>query len=419
MVLLFPWGASAYYVEHAGRRLDRDTPTGAAGYRAVEGELWQALAWNPQNAHAYRLLARAYEEQDRWIAAIDALGEYVALRPNDPQGYWRLAMACEHLTVAELGQVTSRSCGSDEKSQAAALTWLWRKAGQSTADFVQAGDHLHRSEDWSQAMTFYRRALVLDPESAAAWNGVAKVYWARGDTESALEAYDRAVTLSSDPRLAASAYAQRGKILADGGRWAEASEELAKALELVADRGQYYLDYGWYLYKAGSPIPEAQAALTKAAEIMPGSPWPHLRLANLDFAEKNYAGALAHARAGIKANPKQVWGWIWQSRALRHLGRPAEAEESARRAIELAPGNAAPHAELGDILRDLDRLDEAIGEYEQAVALAQDNVGHHLSLGDAYRANGQTAEAVQTYQHVLELAPSNTNAKQALWELGY
>jgi tetratricopeptide (TPR) repeat protein len=122
---------------------------------------------------------------------------------------------------------------------------------------------------------------------------------------------------------------------------------------------------------------------------------------------------------GIKIDPQQYWGWIWQSRALRHLARQAEAEESARRAVELAPDKAAPHGELGHVLKELGRLDEAVEEYEQAVALAPDNVLHQLSLGNAYRANRQTAEAVQAYQVVLELAPGNTNAIQALRDLGH
>jgi tetratricopeptide (TPR) repeat protein len=419
VVLLFPWGASAYYVEHAGRRLDSTKPAGAATFRAAEDELWQALAWYPGNAQAYRLLAQTYEEQDQWLAAANVLAEYVALRPNDPQGYWSLALACGLVSGAELGQVSRRSCGTDEESRRTTQSWLWNKAGQSTADFARAGDLLRRGEDWPEAMAFYQRALVLNPQSVTAWQGVAEVHRARGEKENALEAYDHVVTFSSDRSLAASANAQRGKILADAGRWAEASEELAQALSLVADRGQYYLDYGWYLYRAGSPIPEARAALTKAAGMMPNNPWPHLYLANLDFVEEDYASMLAHAQMGIKVNPEQVWGWIWQSRALRNLGRQAEAEESAHRAVELAPNIAATHAELGHVLKELDHLDEAIEAYQQAVALAPDNVWHHLSLGSAYRANGQTAKSVQQYQYVLELAPDNTNAQQALRDLGY
>jgi tetratricopeptide (TPR) repeat protein len=419
LVLILPWGASAYYVEHSGRRLDGDKPTGAAGYRAVEGELWQALAWHPRNARAYRLLAQVYEEQGRWIAVVDALAQYVALRPNDPQGYWAMSMACEHLAVAELGQVSSPLCGTNEESRTMALNWLWQKAGQSAADFVRAGDHFSRSEDWPQARAFYRRVLVLDPESAAAWHGLGSAYRAEGETEEALEAYAQVATLSSDPHLVASAYCERGTILADVGRWTEASQELARAVGLVADQGRYHLDYGWYLYRAGASISEARAELAKAAEMMPSSPWPHLRLSNLDFDEKDYTGALAHAQMGIMANPKQVWGWIWQSQALRHLARLAEAEESARHAVELVPNNAAAHAELGHVLKELDRLDEAIEAYQQAVALAPDNAWHHLSLGSAYRVNGQTEAAIEEYQVVLELAPGNTNAKEALRDLGY
>jgi tetratricopeptide (TPR) repeat protein len=418
-VLVFPWGVSAYYVERAGRWLDGDKPAGAAAVRVVERDLRQALAWRPENAHAYWLLAENDKQQRDWSAAAKALIRYVSLRPGDPRGYWELAMACEQVAASELSRIVGQPCGSDEESRRAALSLLWRKAGQSAADFVRAGHHMRKEEDWPQAIVFYQRALLLDPEAAAAWYGLAEVYRAGEEMEEALEAYAHVVTLSSAPSLAASAYSRRGRILADAGRWAEASEEVAQAVALVPDQGQYHLDYGWYLYRAGSPIPEARAELAKAAELMPSSPWPHLRLASVDLAEKDYTGTLAHAQMGIRINPKQIWGWIWQSRALRNLDRHAEAEESARHAVELVPDNAAAHAELGHVLKELDRLDEAIEAYQQAVALEPDNIWHHLSLGSAYRANGQTVEAVQEYQDVLELAPGNIDAREALRDLGY
>jgi len=194
---------------------------------------------------------------------------------------------------------------------------------------------------------------------------------------------------------------------------------LAQAVILVADKGPYHLDYGWYLYRAGSSVSEARAELNKAAGMMPNSPWPHLYLAEVDFAEEDYAGTLAHAQMGLRIDPRQYFAWILQSRALRHLARQAEAEESARRAVELAPDKATPHEELGHVLKELGRLDGAIEEYEQAVALAPDIVWHRLNLGAAYRANGQTAQAVQVYRRILEMVPDNATARQALQDLGY
>ena len=416
--LLFPWGTSAYYLERAGQQLETDSPTDVA-YQVAECELQQALKWHPNNAQAYRLLAQVHSQQGDWPGAAKALAHYVTLKPNNPLGYWKLSLACEQIAACELAHLTGHSCGTDEKDRQAVLVRLWQEAGQSAADFVRAGDELSRAKDWTQAEAFYRRALLLEPEEAAAWYGLGEAYLARDEPGAALEAYARVVALSSDPPLTAKAYQRRGQILADTQRWDEASAELAQAVELAPDWGQYHLNYGWYLYKAGRPLHQARAELEKASHLLSDSPWPFLRLADLDFAEKDYVGMLTNAQQAIEAKSTQFWGWLLRGRALRHLNRFGEAEQSLRHAVDLAPDKAAPYAELGKVLKQQDRLEEAIHQYEQAIALAPGNVEYHLSLGDAYRANGQTAQAVRTYQRVLKLDPDNAIAQQALRDLGF
>jgi tetratricopeptide (TPR) repeat protein len=417
-LLLFPWIASAYHVEQAGKRLAAP-PLAEAGTQAAQNELQRALAWHPENAQAYWLLARTYGKQQDWTAAAEVLSKYVSLRPGDPQGFWELALACEQLAVPELVQVAGQPCGADEHSRRARLVQLWRSAGQSTEDLVRAGDHYRLQEEMPQAIAFYERALLLDPESAQAWYRLAEVARLRNETDSALEAYARVVALSPEPGLTALAHSRRGEILAGNGRWAEACRELARAVTLVPDQGQYHLNYGWYLYRAGSPMQNARVELTKAADLLPDNPWPHLRLADLDFAEKDYATMLVRSQQATDLNPNLFWSWVYQGKALRHLGRMAEAEQVLSYAVKLAPDRAAPHLELGHVLKQLERLEGAIDQYKQATVLVPDNVAYHLNLARAYRDNAQTMEAVEEYRRVLELDPDNATAEQALQDLGY
>lgn len=118
--LAWPWAASAYSVERAGRWLaaDRAGP-------AVERQLDRALRWDPYNAQAYRLRAQLYKGQGQHIAAVEALAGYVALRPADPLGHWALATACEGLATSDLVWGDGQPCGYDEDSRRAALVRLW------------------------------------------------------------------------------------------------------------------------------------------------------------------------------------------------------------------------------------------------------------------------------------------------------
>lgn len=416
-VLLFPWAASAYHLERAGRMLAKDDPSEAT-YQAAEHALHQALDRDPSNAQAYWLLARAHRQQGDLPAAVDALALFVALKPKDRLALLRLAETCELLTTAEMALVSNQTCGSDEQTREAKLIDLWQSAGQSVADLLPAADRFREQENWAEASTFYSRALLLDVESAEAWYGLANVHQAQGRTQEALDAYARVVTLSSDAGLVASAHASRGKILADSHHWAEASAEMAQAVAAAPDRGSYHLDYGWYLYQAGDSLQNARYELTKAASLVPKNPWPHIHLANLSFAEENLQQSLEHGQRAVELAPDLFWAWVWQGKALEHLNRSVEAEESLRQAIDLAPDEATPYAELGKLLEKVGRLEEAIVQYEKAALLAPGYLWHNLSLAQAYRSNGQASEAREMYRRVLELDPGNAAAERALDELG-
>jgi tetratricopeptide (TPR) repeat protein len=417
-ILLFPWGASAYHLERAGRALSTREPADTTSRSELATRrLRRALAWDPENAQAYRLLAQAHELRGNQSAKAEALTRYVEKRPKDPWGYWELAVTCERLNSAELALVPGQWCGHNEASHPRALRRLWRLAGQSADGFVRAGDNHRRNGDPTSASTFFERALLLDPEVAGAWLGLGQVHWARGEDEAALEALDREIELGSDPQSVASAHDQRGQILAGLWRWTEASEELAQAVALVPDNGFYHLRYGWYTYRAYGATQVARAELETAASLVPTNPGPWLRLAEISQAEKDFDQMLAYAQHALELNPELALAWILQGRALRYQGQLEEAEQVLRYAVGLAPGNDAAHGELAQVLKRMGRLDEAIAELELAVSLAPNNVWRHLALGNAYRANGQNAQAIEVYRHILEIDPDHPEATQALEEM--
>jgi tetratricopeptide (TPR) repeat protein len=407
--LAWPWAASAYSVERAGRWLAAD----GAG-PAVERQLDRALRWDPHNAQVYRLRAQLYEQQGKPIAAVEALAGYVALRPADPLGRWALATACAGLKTTDLARVAGQPCGHDDESRQAALAGLLRAAGYSAASLADAGNELRQDGNLAEAEVFYRRAVLLDSGAAAAWYGLGQVREARGQREAALEAYGRATAAAGQGTLVARAHYRRGQMLANVGRWDEAAAELARAVDLVPGQGEYHYEYGWYLYKAGQSEDVVIAELETAARLMPRSPWPHVRLAGVALAEQDYTGMLARARDAVRVKSDEATGWLLQGQALARIGRLEEAKTSLYHAAELAPGEAAIYAELAYTFREGGDLEATIEAYKQAVKLEPDSVDYQLRLADTYRANGQAPEARDTYRRVLELDPGNPVATQAL-----
>jgi len=83
-----------------------------------------------------------------------------------------------------------------------------------------------------------------------------------------------------------------------------------------------------------------------------------------------------------------------------------------RKAIELKPGFAEAHANLGLTLRRLGRLDEAAAEFRSAVQLEPGFAEAHGNLGAAVYLQGKVAEAMVHFQKHLELDPKSEMARK-------
>ncbi|MEO5657453.1 MAG: tetratricopeptide repeat protein [Nitrospiria bacterium] len=91
--------------------------------------------------------------------------------------------------------------------------------------------------------------------------------------------------------------------------------------------------------------------------------------------------------------------------AAQQAGQP-NAVARWQAAIVAAPGQGAPHVNLGVLYRQMGRLDDAIAEYRTAIRLDPESADAYHNLGLAYRAQGAWSEAERAYLDALALRPS-------------
>jgi tetratricopeptide (TPR) repeat protein len=103
--------------------------------------------------------------------------------------------------------------------------------------------------------------------------------------------------------------------------------------------------------------------------------------------------------------------------ALREKGddllkqkRPDEAGDCFRGAIDLDPGNAEAHGNLGIVLQEQGRPDEALAFFRRAVDLKPASAAFHNNLGNALRQKGQLDEAVEVLERAVNLSPDFAKA---------
>ena len=87
-----------------------------------------------------------------------------------------------------------------------------------------------------EAIAAYRAAIRLDASDAAPWYGLGNVYTLQEDLEQALTAFRRAVDLAPDSGMC---HASLVGVLRRLGREEAAQQEQARALPLMADEGDY------------------------------------------------------------------------------------------------------------------------------------------------------------------------------------
>ena len=122
----------------------------------------------------------------------------------------------------------------------------------------------------------------------------------------------------------------------------------------------------------------------------------------------NRAEDAARWRTAVATKPSDRIAWHNLASAEGDLGRVAESEAAARRAIDL--GIAAPETRLvhARALQGLRRLDEAQRAFEEAIRLRPDYVEAHRDLAQlVWMRTGNAAAAVSALDRAIASAPAN------------
>src|SRR5574341_667487 len=195
-----------------------------------------------------------------------------------------------------------------------------------------------RNQDWRDAESLFRQAVVMAPENAKAYVFLGGALAKKGQHAQALEAYDTAARLYPDYLRADSFFnSQRGILLIRLGRTPEAVDALEQAATLDPNWGAIRIDLG-LAYATMGNYERAEATLRQALSITPGSPHGHSSLSLILNEQGRYAEALAAAEAALERDPTHLWARFNRASALEGLGRREEAVAAYEGVLSLTPG---------------------------------------------------------------------------------
>jgi cytochrome c-type biogenesis protein CcmH len=230
----------------------------------------------------------------------------------------------------------------------------WRMLGWS---FFQ-------TQRYAEAAMAYKRATALKPDNADYWSSLGEALVTAGPgtvPAEAKAAFDRAVALDpKDPRaryfIGVSkdmAGDHKGAIddwfalLQDTPAGAPWEADVRRTIQAVGERDKIEVATRLAALKPAAPAPGTAAA------AIPGPNPDQMRAATQLPAgqqEAMIAGMVEGLAAKLKANPKNVEGWIMLMRSYTTLGRGSDAGVAYRAAIAANPG---AKAELEDAAKTL------------------------------------------------------------------
>jgi tetratricopeptide (TPR) repeat protein len=208
-------------------------------------------------------------------------------------------------------------------------------------------------------------------------------------------------------------YAQR---LVWGGRTEEALSALDRAeARLGAHResalAQRIYAYMGYLYARQGDLRKAVPYLKHAQALNEDDALPHLGFGILFSDQKMPKFAQPQFDLATQLDPNNVEGWYRLGRAAMENLKAQQAIEPLKRAVALAPKDAASHAELGTAYAVQSQFTRAVPEFRRATELAPDNGSYRAALANAMamsaRSESEYREAAAQLEHVLQSRPTD------------
>ena len=404
----------------------------------------RAIAIAPHFAAAHYQLGLLYAQEKQWT---DAISAYHTAYQNDPtliealynlaQAYLRagdaaaareqMALFQERKAVIEplqqLRGALQRTQGATERAQVLVnigrlylkdghyekAVWEYQKAlgmdPQSVAAYNGIGVAYTMLEKYVDAIAAQQKALELQPDFPKAHAGIGLAYFRQNKMELALKHYRQAITL--DPQFL-EAHLKIAMILLNQKRYTEATDTYLTIISLKPDDAETYHNLGLcYAYQAMGEVNTRQqpnqdltiAALTALEKAV------NLSLSAMDGLKPPFLTETYYLIGELQANQGDFGA---AEKAYLSSGLPKAYHALAQLSAKLAGGDKA------DPKRGL----ETARRYAQEAIHLDPNVASYyntLALIDFRRGDYRQAE--QAIQKALALEPENRNYQQGLKQI--
>ena len=274
----------------------------------------------------------------------------------------------------------------------------------------------HNLGEFEQAISEYRKAIALDPNSPIIYNRLGIAYSELKQYDAALDAYQKALALSP---MTAEPHYNIGLVHLKQGDFPRALEAFKRAIAIDVEWGDAYTGLGEVYLKQGD-FGQAARAYKQATRLNPnGNPSAIFGLGKVyakqgrlddaitavekaieiqvDNTEAHYQLAQIYIKRGEKEKAASAMAFFKVLRQTDPLLEQAEIW------VKSHPDDARGYNNLGIVYLARRRSQDAIANYKRAISLAPALATAHYNLGHAYHKLGKAKLAIAAYQQALTI----------------
>ena len=369
----------------------------------------RAVLYSPRRARYRRRLADALANAGRTDRAIEVLRELVQLRPDDTNGWYRLAGLELDARNYDAAEAAARRVVELEPQDVRGAYLLSRALG---------GKRRYRemAEVLAPVVQRARASGVDSRQVAGLLQQLAFAQQNVGDFDDAVDSLTGALELAPS-NFVFGLQVQLVQVHLDAGRPDEAGDLLAEARGSRRDNLALLRLEAQVLSARGS-VGEAVAVLERARDRYEEEPIAHVALAGLYSRHDRVDEAVGVLRAAEERFPDNTL-ILFQLGAVFERGRRYdEAEGAFRRVLEHDPDDAQTLNYLGYMLAERgERLDESVDLIRRALELDPHNGAYLDSLGWAYYKQDELELAESPLRAASDQLPRNSVVQDHMGDL--
>jgi len=249
-----------------------------------------------------------------------------------------------------------------------------------TMYYTNRADLWRSRREGPHAVALYHKALMIDPESGLAHDGLGQALEVLGRKEEALREFDMACRFAPE---VPSYHRNYALLLIATGYRDQGIQEYYRCTKLDVQDYVSHNALANELVKADR-ISEAVVQYRLSIQFNPGYPEPHLNLAAVLQLHGRYAEAIEEYRKVLLDQPDDPQVHNNMGRLLYSTGKTAEAIKILKHATVVAPRFALPYYNLGKIMQETGKRQESIEAFRHFVDLAGDTPAYVIYVLDAH-----------------------------------